>query len=161
MRTWWANRTEDREGDEGFTLIELMVVVLIIAILIAIAVPTFLGAREKAQERAAQSNLRNGFSAAEFYYADQQTYELIDVAAMEAIEPSLTWVAGLAPASGEVGVAVSADNATVCLTTESANGSVFAIGAVKGGASAGTYYHTAALAACDDTTVAAGSPDGF
>ena len=45
-----------REDDEGFTLIELMVVVLIIAILIAIAIPTFLGARQRAQDRAAQSN---------------------------------------------------------------------------------------------------------
>ena len=48
-----------RDEDEGFTLIELMVVVLIIAILIAIAIPTFLGARQRAQDRAAQSSLRN------------------------------------------------------------------------------------------------------
>ena len=56
-----SQRLKDRE--EGFTLIELMVVVLIIAILIAIAIPTFLGARKRAQDRAAQSNLRNALTA--------------------------------------------------------------------------------------------------
>ena len=53
----------EREG--GFTLIELMVVVLIIAILIAIAIPTFLGARTRAQNRAVQANLRNALTGGE------------------------------------------------------------------------------------------------
>src|SRR5207302_4867235 len=62
-------------GDEGgFTLIELMVVVLIIAILIAIAIPTFLGARKRAQDKQAQSNIRNALTAEKTYYVDKQAY---------------------------------------------------------------------------------------
>ena len=61
-----------RDDEEGFTLIELMVVVLIIAILIAIAIPTFLGARERAQNRAAQSNLRNGLTAEKTFFTDDE-----------------------------------------------------------------------------------------
>ena len=67
-----------RDQEEGFTLIELMVVVLIIAILIAIAIPTFLGARQRAQDRAAQSDLRNGLTAEKTVYTDNQTYDADD-----------------------------------------------------------------------------------
>src|ERR1051326_1280725 len=63
-----------QRGEEGFTLIELMVVVLIIAILIAIAIPTFLGARKRAQDKQAQSNIRNGLTAEKTYYVDGQAH---------------------------------------------------------------------------------------
>ena len=63
-----------RDEEEGFTLIELMVVVLIIAILIAIAIPTFLGARQRAQDRAAQSDLRNALTTEKTFYTDNQSY---------------------------------------------------------------------------------------
>ena len=84
-------RRVDRD-EEGFTLIELMVVVLIIAILIAIAIPTFLGARERSQDRQAQSNIRNAFAAEKVVYTDNQSFTT-NAATLSAVEPALTYAA--------------------------------------------------------------------
>ena len=101
----------DRE-DEGFTLIELMVVVLIIAILLAIAIPTFLGARDRANDRAAQSSLRNALTAAKTLYTDSQDYTVATAAALPSIEPSLSY-STVASGSGDFKeVAVDASSAT-------------------------------------------------
>lgn len=65
---------EENEG--GFTLIELLVVVVIIGILAAIAIPTFLNQREKAWQRAAQSDVRNAGVKMEEYFSDNAKYPL-------------------------------------------------------------------------------------
>ena len=142
----------EREG--GFTLIELMVVVLIIAILIAIAIPTFLGARTRAQNRAVQANLRNALTVEKAYYTDAQVYSS-DVSAtgpLELGEPALTYVADgsmTAATAGQVYVSVPATN-TVVLGTKSASGTCYYLKDIATGTGAGTFYF-------QDTTCAAPS----
>jgi type IV pilus assembly protein PilA len=116
------------ENESGFTLIELMVVVLIIAILIAIAIPTFLGARTRAQDRQAQSNLRNAFAAEKVVYTDDQEYTT-NAGTLSGIEPSLSYVAGAAVESAtsakSIYVVTESSDATVILGAQSKSGKCF------------------------------------
>jgi prepilin-type N-terminal cleavage/methylation domain-containing protein len=66
--------TKMMRKNEGFTLIELMIVIAIIGILAAIAIPQFSAYRTRSYNSAAEADLRNAATAQEAYYVDKQTY---------------------------------------------------------------------------------------
>lgn len=113
-----------RRREEGFTLVELMIVVLIIAILIGIAMVTFPATRDRARDRSAQADLRNALSAEKAHFADKEAYTQVR-AELAAIEPSLVYDAAADQAPTVGSIAYAASGATVTLATRSATGTCF------------------------------------
>jgi len=165
LRAVWKRRSPQDDG--GFTLIELMVVVLIIAVLVAIAIPSFLGFRNRAQDRSSQAEIRNVVLAEKaywtdngFYVGDDATPEDVELA-LNDYEPSINIIDEVAFLAGDPGVDVweAAGAQEVCIAAISGSGTMFM---VWDSATAGSYYGSGS----DATTVQAGNcpnaaPAGF
>ncbi len=86
-------RIRSRSGggsEQGFTMIELLVVLIIIGILLAIAVPSYIGFRDRAANNEMKANLRTALPAAEAYYDDNDTYVGMTPAALVAIDSAVS-----------------------------------------------------------------------
>jgi type IV pilus assembly protein PilA len=91
-------------GEGGFTLIELLVVIVIIGILLAIAIPSYLGFKDRANQADAQANLRQAIPSVEAYYSDNNTYVGLST---DAVTGLAKYDSGLSP---DVAVGKAADN---------------------------------------------------
>jgi type IV pilus assembly protein PilA len=110
-------------SQQGFTMVELLVVILIIAILAVIALPAFLSQRGKAEDAEAKSAARTAQTAMETWYTEATSYDGVDATGTElkGIEPSLRDGAGAT-------LTVSGNNATeYTITVESTTGNRFSI----------------------------------
>ncbi len=132
-----------KDLEDGFSLVEVMVVVVVIAVLIAIGSPTFLGARKRADDRAAQASLRLALTAAKAVQAEKQSYADATenpATGLPKVEPSLTYAAANTESSRDNLVSVSAAVTQWAGAVESTSGKCFFIHETANG----TRYGTAA-----------------
>jgi type IV pilus assembly protein PilA len=121
------------QNEDGFTLIELLVVVIIIGILAAIAIPSFLGQRSRAQDAAAKSIVRNAQSTMETVFVDNQQYTAVP-ADLALVEPNITWLNAAAQAkSDQVQVTVPVGGATYTVSSVSQSTTQFNISRAANG----------------------------
>jgi type IV pilus assembly protein PilA len=117
-------------GEQAFTLIEILVVILIIGILAAIAIPLFLNQRGKAYDALAKEMARTGLQAAETYSTDHDSeYKNLSVEALRAYEPSIQTAAGKG-------------NAYLTVAEEKEGGKGYVVTAVAPGPSGDTFTVT-------------------
>jgi prepilin-type N-terminal cleavage/methylation domain-containing protein len=129
--------------EAGFTLIELMVVLLILAILMAVSIALFLGPRSTAEDRAAQSVLSSALIDANAQYTTNDGYQptATQVTDLDSADPEYSFVSGATkpgPPSGAAGAKWTVQvatydpgtnglNDTVLLSTSAANGNCWAV----------------------------------
>jgi type IV pilus assembly protein PilA len=122
----YERSTGGLRAEAGFTLIEMMVVVLIIGVVIAIALATFLGARNRAEDRAIQTNMRSGLAAALAYYTEAQDWDGFDAVQAKTEEPRINWVDPGPPVNGETAIVVHAGQ-ELLLVGQSGSGTYFCL----------------------------------
>ena len=115
-----------RRNEDGFTLLELMVVVMILAVLIAIAIPQFLGFRSRAQDSAATHTLTVAQKVTFVVGMEQDGFPTAAVlaATLPVVEPVFGWVDSVTSSTGPgiVSVADDAGGTELALSVQSISG---------------------------------------
>jgi type IV pilus assembly protein PilA len=138
------------QEESGFTLVELLVVMLILGILAAIAIPAFLNQREKANDADAKADVNTAMQAMETYQTDNQgSYAGATVALLRGIEPALNNAnlavtgtgGGGAPTQNAYRVTVTADSTARTFSIDNNAGTLTYPCAPNGGGCSGATWH--------------------
>lgn len=125
-RSGLTDATERPEA--GFTLVEVMVVVLILGVLMTVATPTLLGARERVWDLAARSSVRTSMTTAILLSEFRSDFTFASATAMAAAEPGLTFVEATTVSTGPKIVSVDASSASQWVAVaRSQSGSCYAV----------------------------------
>jgi prepilin-type N-terminal cleavage/methylation domain-containing protein len=83
--------------EDGFTLVELMVVVAILAVIILMALTTFVGVKTRAQDSAAKQTATKSLTTARIVFTDGATYATVDPTTLRDAEQSVDFVDAAVP----------------------------------------------------------------
>lgn len=129
----------------GFTLVEVLLVTAVIAVLMVIAIPTFLGTKERVQDRSAQSSLRVALTNAKALYADTESFAKVTTTTLHDSETSLDFTS--APSSAPNVVSVHSGSGGIVLAAQSRSGVCYVVGDAAN--VAGTVFRNLGTASCD------------
>jgi type IV pilus assembly protein PilA len=160
---------ERRQDETGFTLIELMVVVLIMGILMAIAIPTFLSTQGSANDSSAKSNVTNVLTSEKAYFEDNTVYlDAFKGGTGNSLDPNMPWegTQDTAPTTGLIvaeagtiaaaGITVGATGSGILIMDQSKSGACFYVFDNEATASAPILGY-----AQTNTSTACAAPTGF
>ena len=144
-----------RKSEEGFTLIELMVVVLIIGVLVAVATPIYVGIANRARDKEIQADLRSGLLAVEMYYMENGEFT-DDPGRLEPMEPAVVYYSPEEPV-GTVALQLGEgpEHREICLFGQAIGGDWYA---VYRNADDAILYGQAELQACNEALATDWSP---